>query len=69
MYVLRFVFEPERSEGYIYLPGRGEKWYDIDLGSITRGVEGHWFAASPEFTSEIEAVLRTARRTAATPYR
>lgn len=65
MYVLVYCYDPARKTGYVYLPGKGEKWYDVNVGSIYRGVEGHWFQASGSFGDVIESSIRNARATAA----
>ena len=36
--------------GYVYLPGRGEKWYRQNTGTILRdGDDGRWHYATPAF--------------------
>src|ERR1700722_3232108 len=43
MYVLYFYPNPAKEQGYIYLPGKGETWYSLNVGSIIRGgQDGKW---------------------------
>jgi len=46
---VRYAFQYVPGQpGYIYLPGKGDTWYEVDIGTIIRGsmIEGHWFYAS-----------------------
>jgi len=61
IYVLKFRYDPVAKKGYIYLPGEGEKWYDVNTGSILRGVEGNWFRASDAFTDLVESLIAKAK--------
>ena len=61
MYVFRYVYDSIARKGYVYLPGRGEKWYEVNVRSILRGVEGNWFHASEDFANAVEAAVRKAK--------
>jgi hypothetical protein len=45
VYVVLYEYDPATERGYIYLPGSGEEWYRLNIGTIFHGVEGHWFRA------------------------
>jgi hypothetical protein len=45
IYVVYYVFNPVTGHGYVYLPGRSDKWYGLNTFSIFRGEEGEWFPA------------------------
>jgi hypothetical protein len=45
VYVVSYEFDPSTRRGYVYLPGRGDKWWQLNVGSIFRGLEGNWFSA------------------------
>jgi hypothetical protein len=45
LYVVTYAFDPHTGRGYVYLPGKGDRWYGLDIGTILRGVEGKWFHA------------------------
>ena len=38
--------DPARGQGYVYFPGKGEESYALNVSSIYRGREGHWFRAT-----------------------
>jgi hypothetical protein len=48
-YVVMYAYSPAADRGYVYVPGRGEQWYDLNTQSIARGVEGNWFLASTQW--------------------
>jgi hypothetical protein len=45
IYVVFYEYDPATEHGYIYLPGRAEKWYRLNVSTIFHGVEGKWFRA------------------------
>ena|ERR1700693_167662 len=45
IYVVYYVFNPVIGHGYVYLPGKSDKWYRLNTFSIFRGEEGKWFPA------------------------
>jgi hypothetical protein len=45
-YVVLYEFDPVRSQGFVYLPGKGDQWQELNWGSIYRRLEGHWFRAT-----------------------
>jgi hypothetical protein len=49
MYVVWYEYDALRQQGYVYLPGRGEDWYLLDVSTIIHGVEGEWFHSSTEW--------------------
>jgi hypothetical protein len=49
VYVVFYEFDPATGHGYIYLPGRADEWYRLNVGTIFRGVEGQWFRAGSEW--------------------
>ncbi len=61
IYVLIYEYDPMLQKGYIYLPGKGEKGYDVNVRSIYRGVEGHWFRAAEDFDRLIGSVIAGTR--------
>lgn len=46
VYVVFYEYDPAKEQGYIYLPGRADESYWLNMGTIARGVEGKWFRAS-----------------------
>jgi hypothetical protein len=45
IYVVYYVFNAVVGHGYVYLPGKSDKWYGLNTFSIFRGEEGKWFPA------------------------
>jgi hypothetical protein len=43
IYVVSYAFDASTGHGYVYLPGRNDKNYYLNVGTILRGVEGNWF--------------------------
>jgi hypothetical protein len=45
VYVVSYEYDPSIRRGYVYIPGRKDKWWSLNVGSIFRQVEGNWFNA------------------------
>ncbi|HEV3062326.1 MAG TPA: hypothetical protein VGY48_29015 [Vicinamibacterales bacterium] len=46
-YVVLYEYDSARAEGFVYLPGKGDQWQELNWGSIYRhGLEGGWFRAT-----------------------
>ncbi len=45
VYVVIYEYDPANDQGYVYLPGKTDEWYRLNVGTIFRGVEGNWFFA------------------------
>jgi hypothetical protein len=45
IYVVFYAFDPDSKKGFVYLPGKTEKWYRLNTSAVWRGVEGKWFTA------------------------
>jgi hypothetical protein len=43
--------------GYVYLPGKGDPSYRLNVTAIYRGVEGHWFRATPAWHHAVSRLL------------
>jgi hypothetical protein len=58
MYVVEYVPSPH-GRGAIHLPGRGEKHYRLNVGTILRdGQDGQWFPASDEWERLVGSRVR-----------
>jgi len=64
MYVFTYLYDPAAKKGYVYLPGKGEKCYETNVGTIYRGVEGKWFHASGQFDDTIGSLIRKTKAAA-----
>jgi hypothetical protein len=45
IYVVLYEYDPATEQGYVYLPGRKDEWYRLNVDTIFHGVEGKWFHA------------------------
>jgi hypothetical protein len=45
-YVVLYENDPSTGQGYVYLPGRADDYYSLNVRSIHRRVEGHWLRAN-----------------------
>jgi len=43
--VVFYAFMPGAEQGYVYLPGKSDEWWTLNVRTIFRGVEGNWFHA------------------------
>ena len=61
-YVVFYSYDSNAKVGYVYLPGRRDKWYWVDMGSVARGVEGNWFLARPSWNAVVETLVLVSPR-------
>ena len=45
IYVVSYELHGSMRQGYVYLPGKADVWYRLNVGTIFHGVEGRWFRA------------------------
>jgi hypothetical protein len=63
-YVLYYYPNPAAEPGYIYLPGKGETWYSLNVAAILRDEQdGKWNYASPTWEDLIKPVIASAEAT------
>ena len=60
-YVVYYAFDPATGKGYVYLPGKGEAYYESNTYLIWRGVEGHWLSASSAWTDVAKSTIERAK--------
>src|SRR5271169_44121 len=57
-YVLYYSPNPSAGKGYIYLPGKGETWYSLNVSALLRdGQDGKRNYASPAWEDLIEPII------------
>lgn len=44
-YVVIYAVDLSTKSGYVYIPGPSDKYFNLDVHAIQRGVEGNWFRA------------------------
>ena len=62
-YVVFWAYDRSTGQGYVYLPGKGEKYYDSNTFMILRGVEGNWFSATSAWMELAKPVVEQAKAT------
>jgi len=67
VYVVSYEYDPSSRQGYVYLPGKGEKWWRLNVGSILHGVEGNWFSAWSSWEDVARPLIEKAKVAAPTP--
>ena len=50
-YVVLYEHDPATGRGYVYLPGRSDEHFSLNVRSIHRGLEGRWLRASHAWQS------------------
>jgi len=60
-YVVVYANDLSTGKGYVYLPGKGEEWYSLNIQSIFRKLEGQWFEATPEWERVVNPLIEGGR--------
>ena len=63
VYVVYYVVNPDVSPGYVYLPGKSDEWYGLNVRLIFRGEEGKWFPALNAWERVAPPLIEKAERT------
>jgi len=58
-YVVSYAVDPATGQGYVYLPGRADQYYQLNTRAILRRVEGNWFHATASWENVFQAVMRS----------
>jgi hypothetical protein len=61
IYVVYYAFSRNSEPGYVYLPGKSEEWWRLNVTSIVRGVEGKWFHAWSTWENIARPLIKKAR--------
>jgi hypothetical protein len=69
VYVVSYEYDPSARHGYVYLPGKGDKWWRLDVSSIFRKLEGNWFMAWSKWDDAATPLIGKAKVAASTPSR
>ena len=57
VYVVSYDYDPSSPRGFIYLPGRRDPLYYLNMSTISRWVEGNWFLATGSWEEFIRPVI------------
>jgi hypothetical protein len=56
-----YSHDPSSGRGYVYLPGRDDQSYSLNVGTIIRGMEGQWFRSSSAEDDIAVPLIKNAR--------
>jgi hypothetical protein len=61
-YVVSYDYDPLSKRGFVYLPRRGEPWFEVNGGTIWHGsgIEGHWFFATDSWENFVRPLIAKA---------
>jgi hypothetical protein len=57
-YIVAYAVDPATGQGYVYLPGKSDKYYRLNTRAIYRGREGNWFRANAAWQTAFRNVVR-----------
>ena len=57
-YVVLYEHDPATGFGYVYLPGRADEHFGLNVRSILHGVEGHWLRANAAWQTVFASLPR-----------
>jgi hypothetical protein len=61
-YVVSYDYDPSSKRGFVYLPGKGDPFYYVNLGSIGHsGREGNWFLATASWEDFVRPLIANAQ--------
>lgn len=62
-YVVSYDYDPSSKRGYVYLPRRGEPWFELNSGTIWHGsgIDGHWYLATDSWENFVRPLIAKAR--------
>ncbi len=62
VYAVSYAFDDVTGEGYVYLPGKREENYELNMHTIIRRVEGKWFHSWAKWDSIAQQLILSRRR-------
>jgi hypothetical protein len=61
-YGVSYDYEPSAKRGFVYLPGRGDPFYYVNIGSVGHhGLEGNWFLATASWEDFVRPRIANAQ--------
>lgn len=59
VYTVSYAFDALNGNGYVYLPGRKDPGYELNVHTIIRRVEGHWFHSWDKWDRIAQRLIRS----------
>ncbi len=59
VYVVSYDYDPSTEQGYVYLPGKADEWYQLNTSAIVHGhgLEGNWFRATSAWENFVRPLM------------
>jgi hypothetical protein len=57
VYIVFYTYDSSTQQGYVYLPGKGDKEYRLNVSTILRMREGNWFLATASWQSVVAPLI------------
>jgi hypothetical protein len=61
-YAVSYAFDAATGEGYVYLPGKNDENYALNVHTIIRRVEGKWLHSWSKWDSVAQQLIRSCRQ-------
>jgi hypothetical protein len=62
VYALSYAFDALTGRGYVYLPGKNDKNYELNVHTIIRRAEGKWFHSWAKWDSIAQQLIESRKR-------
>jgi len=62
VYAVSYAFDAVTREGYVYLPGKNDEDYALNVHTIIRRVEGKWFHSWAKWDSVAQQLIQSHKR-------
>jgi hypothetical protein len=64
IYVVSYDYDPVSKQGFVYLPGKGEPWHDLDINLLYHGpnAQGHWYRALDPWSAAVMPLIESAAK-------
>lgn len=62
VYAVTYAFDAVTGEGYVYLPGKNDANYTLNVHTIVRRVEGKWFHSWSKWDSVAQQLIQSRRQ-------
>src|SRR5262245_29193188 len=60
-YKVLYAIDPSSGAGYVYLPGKSDEPYRLNVKAIFHGREGNWFHATAAWQRAVDTLVAQAR--------
>ena len=62
-YVVSYDYDPSAKRGFVFLPGKGDPFYYVNIGSVGHhGLEGNWFFPTASWEDFVRPLITNAQK-------